>query len=358
MQALLAETNRALGNAVDRGLRGNMPPAEMVSKLQNDVFVFSACKTHIELKEVGAKLTDENGKIKSYQKFSLEVEAIHKQYDQNYLQAEYIFATSSAEMAAKWHQFAQDGDRYNLQYRTAQDDRVRDAHVKLAGTTLPVSDPFWDSYFPPNGWRCRCTTVQVLKDKYPVDNSTEAIKNADAATVQIDSKGRDRGEMFRFNPGKQQVIFPPNHPYYKVKQAINNIISGLQQSSMSKEKAIEDLTSWVKMNLPPKKLGKFTARRFEIPRHDLNKPIIVNSTFYNEIISKYKDDPQYAYKLELGKKAHVFIRSAEYQYDEKPKHSKANAFKVYHHTYEGTKLELKCKVVDDGIFLYYMRILK
>lgn len=28
-------------------------------------------------------------------------------------------------------------------------------------------DPFGDEYFPPNGWNCRCTVVQVLKEKYP-----------------------------------------------------------------------------------------------------------------------------------------------------------------------------------------------
>ena len=227
MQALIGETNRVLGLAVDHGLRDNLPPAEMISKLRNDVFVFSACKTHIQLKEVGSKLVDENGKINGYQKFSQEVSAIHKAYNKNYLQAEYIFATSSAEMAAKWSRFEKDGDRYNLQYRTAQDNRVRDAHAKLAGTTLPVSDPFWDSYCPPNGWRCRCTAVQVLKEKYPESNSTDSIKTADKETTQIDSKGRDRNAMFRFNPGKQQVIFPPNHPYYKVKQAIGNVMSSL-----------------------------------------------------------------------------------------------------------------------------------
>jgi hypothetical protein len=130
-------------------------------------------------------------------------------------------------MAAKWNDLEKDGDRYNLQYRTAGDSKVRDAHARLRGTTLPAKDPFWDSYYPPNGWRCRCTAVQVMKEKYPVDNSTEAIKKADAATIELDSKGRDRNAMFRFNPGKQQVIFPPDHPYYKVKQAIGNVISSL-----------------------------------------------------------------------------------------------------------------------------------
>jgi SPP1 gp7 family putative phage head morphogenesis protein len=237
IKALIAETNRVLTKAVDHGLKDNLPEAEMIAKLKNDVFVFSTCKTHIQLKEVSSLLTDESGKIKGYDKFSQDVTALGKLYNDNYLQAEYIFATSSAEMAAKWNRFEKDGDRYNLQYRTARDTKVRDTHAKLADTTLPVGDPFWDSYFPPNGWRCRCTTVQVLKDKYPASNSVEAIKKAETATTQIDSKGRNRAEMFRFNPGKQKVIFPPNHPYYKVQQAIGNVIGSLPSP---KAKLIEE----------------------------------------------------------------------------------------------------------------------
>ena len=355
---LVNETHRVIGNAVDKGLRDNMPPAEMVSKLQNDTFVFSACKTHIELKEVSLKLIDGNGKIQSFQKFSQYVMDIHKQYNENYLQAEYIFATSSAEMAAKWVDVEKDGDRYNLQYRTAQDDRVRDAHRAIAGTTLPASDPFWNSYYPPNGWRCRCNAVQVLKEKYPTDNSIDKIKLADGATTQIDSKGRDRNAMFMYNPGKQQVIFPPKHPYYKVQQGIHDIISGLMQNSVSKETAKKDLIAWCKENLPKTQIGKFTARRFEITREDLETPVIVNSNFYNEIISKYKSDKNYSLKLDLSKKAHHFIRLADFKFNEEPKHVHANTFKVYHYNHEEIKLELKCKVVNDGIFLYYMRILK
>lgn len=234
---LLNETNRVLLKAVDKVIADNRPPAEMVEKLRNDVFVFSACKTHIELKELSSKLVTDDGKITSWNSFLKEATTLYKTYNENYLQAEYIFASSSAEMAARWVDVSKDGDRYNLQYRTAGDDRVRDAHDKLRGTTLPASDPFWDSYYPPNGWRCRCTAVQVLKEKYPVDNSAEKIRLADSETTQIDSKGRDRGAMFRFNPGKQQVIFPPNHPYYKVKQGIGNVISSLPSP---KSKMIEE----------------------------------------------------------------------------------------------------------------------
>lgn len=234
---LLKETNRVLNMAVDKGLKDNRPPQVMMDKLRDDVFVFSACKTHVELKELGSRLITPDGKVSSWNRFLSEATALHGKYNEDYLQAEYIFATSSAEMAARWDDVSKDGERYNLQYRTAGDDRVRDAHDRLRGTTLPASDPFWDSYYPPNGWRCRCTAVQVLKEKYPVDNSAEKIKIADAATTQIDSKGRDRGAMFRFNPGKQQVIFPPKHPYYKVKESLGSIIGSLPSP---KAKLIEE----------------------------------------------------------------------------------------------------------------------
>ena len=54
-------------------------------------------------------------------------------------------------MAAKWENYAEDGDDYLLQYRTAGDDKVRPEHAELNGVTLPQSDSFWDTYYPPNG---------------------------------------------------------------------------------------------------------------------------------------------------------------------------------------------------------------
>lgn len=216
---LITETNRVLGIAVDGKLADNMPPREMVDSLRHDVFVFSACKTHVQLKELSGYLLGEDGKPSSWSEFRSAAKGIYQTYNESYLEAEYVFATSSAQMAAKWADVSKDGDRYNLQYRTAADDRVRNSHRIMHGTTLPSGDDFWNSYYPPNGWRCRCTVIQVIKDKYPQSNSQEKIIEADQATTELDSQGRDRNAMFRFNPGKQKVIFPPNHPYYKVKEA-------------------------------------------------------------------------------------------------------------------------------------------
>ncbi len=92
-------------------------------------------------------------------------------------------------------------------YRTQHDDKVRPEHAALDGVTLPPSDPFWESYYPPNGWNCRCTVAQVRKTKYPTTDPAEAYARGEEA-LQRDTRG-----IFRFNPGKQGKTFPDYNPY-------------------------------------------------------------------------------------------------------------------------------------------------
>ena len=115
----------------------------MRRRLTDSDYIFSGIKTFHELNEAFPSLLDENGVRKPFERFLNDVQSIDKTYNQHYLRAEYNFAHASASMAAKWEQIAGDGDRYNLQYRTAGDDHVRPEHAALAGVTLPPSDPFW-----------------------------------------------------------------------------------------------------------------------------------------------------------------------------------------------------------------------
>lgn len=147
----------------------------MRKRLQRSDYIFSGMKTFHELNEAFPSLLDENGNRKSFEQFLNDVQSIDSTYNRNYLRAEYNFVQASAQMAAKWESFMQDGDRYNLQYRTAGDDKVRPEHAALDRITLPITDPFWEEYYPPNGWNCRCTVVQVRKSKYPVTPHDEAM---------------------------------------------------------------------------------------------------------------------------------------------------------------------------------------
>jgi len=179
-------------------------PAALLQKLQSDVFVFSGMKTYTQLKEASLLLLDENKQIKPYHQFEQDILKIDNTYNRNYLQAEYQHATSAAQSASQWNDYMQDGNRYNLQIRTAGDDRVRESHAVLNGITLPAQHEFWKTHWTPFDWRCRCNIVQVLRDDY---NESD-IGIAHAAAQQAIP------EMFRYNPGREGVIFPKKHPYY------------------------------------------------------------------------------------------------------------------------------------------------
>lgn len=179
----------------------------MRQRLQRSNYIFSGIKTFHELNEAFPSLVDENGDRKSFERFLNDVRKIDKTYNEHYLRAEYNFIHSSAQMASKWEQYAEDGDRYNLQYRTAGDSKVRPEHAALNGVTLPMSDPFWAEYYPPNGWNCRCSVVQVRRSKYATTPHDEAMALGEEA-LQRDSKG-----IFHFNPGKEQKSVPDYNPY-------------------------------------------------------------------------------------------------------------------------------------------------
>lgn len=214
VKPLIDETYKAFSEAVDYGLRDNEIPTAMRLYLQDNVFVFSGFKAHTELRQASALLRDASGQIKPFNRFLTDIQKIDKDYNKTYLQAEYNFAVASSQAAARWQEIAEDGDDFLLQYRTAKDERVREQHRILDGITLPPSDKFWDEFFPPNGWNCRCSAVQVNPKRYPESNSEEAIQRGRAATYQPNAKGQNKAQIFRFNSGKQKVVFPPKHPYY------------------------------------------------------------------------------------------------------------------------------------------------
>lgn len=194
-------------SVLDRNLQRLEMSDLMRQRLTRSNYIFSGIKTFHELNEAFPSLLDENGNKKTFERFLNDVRKIDETYNSNYLRAEYNFVQASAEMAAKWEKFMEDGDHYYLQYRTQHDDKVRPEHASLDRVTLPPSDTFWESYYPPNGWNCRCTVVQVLKRKYEPTPHDEAMSLGEEA-LQTDKKG-----IFHFNSGKEQKTFPDYNPY-------------------------------------------------------------------------------------------------------------------------------------------------
>ena len=206
----------------------------MRQQLSRSNYVFSGLKTFHELNEAFPSLLDENGNRKTFERFLKDVQKIHETYNRNYLRAEYNFVHASARMAARWEEFARDGDDYLLQYRTAGDGKVRPEHAALNGVTLPTSDTFWDEYYPPNGWNCRCTAVQVRKGKYPETPREQAIERGKEALAG-DKKG-----MFRFNPGKQRKAVPDYNPYTTSRCRDCDIAKGKDRANEGKGKLAKE----------------------------------------------------------------------------------------------------------------------
>lgn len=207
VRRLIQATADIYREALDSPTIGYEMPPLMRKKLEEDIFVFSGFKTYHQLKEASLLLRDEAGGLKPFYKFYQDVTSIKEKYNRHWLRAEYNFATASAEMAAQWAAYEEVKGTTYLQYRTALDDRVRAEHAALEGVTLPQDDPFWDTAFPPNGWNCRCHVIPVPQEGHTTSNS-------EAARLSFRQLTEGRDSIFRFNPGKEAVLFPPHHPYY------------------------------------------------------------------------------------------------------------------------------------------------
>ena len=221
-------------------------PEEMRAYLEKDVFIFSGLKTHTQLTEARSKLKDEEGNIRPYYQFEQEILKLNNTYNRNYLEAEYQFAVQSAQSAANWANLQEDTSRYWLEYRTAGDERVRQSHAALAGICLPKDDAFWTEYYPPNGWRCRCTAVEVLARENTKSNPETAKKAGEEATTQIGKSGNNKLAMFRFNPGQEKKVFPPNNTYTQVVGAeqVQQVLNNIQQRQTPELRNIADLNSF------------------------------------------------------------------------------------------------------------------
>lgn len=110
---------------------------------------------------------------------------------------------TSSQIAFNAAQYQQDQDDedniiWGYTYVTMRDERVRPEHEELDGITLPKDDPFWDDFWPPNGWNCRCQVVSILNPQ------TSKGKDPTADQTDKDDLPEDLApdDGFDFNPGK------------------------------------------------------------------------------------------------------------------------------------------------------------
>lgn len=188
------------GKNID-GMLMNTPDYKMLYALRENVYIFSGAKTYQETRAISSLLT-EDGAISSFGDFKKKATGIFNDYNKNYLTAEYNSAIAQSRSASQWMDIEEDKDVLPyLKYRTAHDGRVRPEHAQLDGIVKEVDDKFWDSYMPPNGWNCRCSVIQLEKGKV-----------TDTKSLVVDNVP----DIFKFNAGKERIVYSPKHPYFSV----------------------------------------------------------------------------------------------------------------------------------------------
>ena len=350
---------------------------KMRERLTRSNYIFSGIKTFHELNEAFPSLIDEDGNRKPFERFLNDVRKIDETYNANYLHAEYNFVQASAEMAAKWEQYSEDGDRYLLQYRTAHDDKVRPEHAALDRITLPMSDPFWESYYPPNGWNCRCTVVQVRRGKYEETPHNEAMSRGEEVL------NGEKLSIFRFNSGKQGKTMPDYNPYtikrcndcdvakgggIKLNFVPENELCAAcrlihqQQAQRNNQRLQRDefnnvrqlAVDWANNNLHETIINGSRCKR-TIMQTDDGHSIGVGKQFFTETAAKAMRDPEVTHLLKTATEFEKWLPKATRIRTEEGRHH-GYGFSVYQVIYQGRTIEFKCKMTM-GELLYTMKFI-
>ena len=180
------------------------PNYNFLNDINRNLYRFAGAKTFQELSTFNDMLKGEDGKVVPFSEFRSKIEeyrtaalGIDEQYNRNWLYSEYQNAVNSGLGAKRWDEFQQMADIFpNLEYRTAGDSQVRPEHAILNGVIKPINDPFWDIYYPPNDWGCRCRARPTADG--PTDKTPE---------IEIP-------DLFRNNVGKTGEVFKEDHPYF------------------------------------------------------------------------------------------------------------------------------------------------
>lgn len=136
-----------------------------------------------------------------------------------------------AHAAGRWVKIQRTKDSFPfLRYTAVMDDRTRPEHAGWHGTILPVDDPWWDTHYPPCGWNCRCTVMQLdqaMMDERgwqhghnggpPLEDAIVTYTNPRTGEVSELPAGIDPG--FAYNVGKAALdglapppLLPPELP--------------------------------------------------------------------------------------------------------------------------------------------------
>ncbi len=241
-----------------------------------------------------------------------------------------------------------------------------------------VDSDFWDKYYPPNGWGCRCTVVAV-----PKDDPDFPVRDAQGSTIN----GKEvfptpAYEIFKTNTAKDRKVFPDKHPYMpkgcgnckfkggkmtlsgydpaKTECQVCNVCRALYSNrannhvdSQTKKQIRAAVTQYPDKHFPLVTEGGDTFRQIEISKDGLT--LKVRKRFFKETISKSIRGSQFVAEMECLTNLDQWIYNATYNRIEHGIDHDCE-FIVYDAFWHGYAIEFKAMVTSVGYLVYTMRI--
>lgn len=173
------------------------------------------------------------------EEFTSEAKALVNKHNQQWMNTELRFCSTSISSAQDYQTYLEDVDIYpNLKYRTMKDEDVRQSHAENEGIVKPVNE--WKS-LPPYEHGCRCWLEQTTEEP-TVDRNLKGIK-------------------FHNNPVNSGDIFSREQSYFKKIDSGDKKAKGL----------IRDNTELMKQHMPYNR--KIKVGDNEVLVNDFHDPI-------------------------------------------------------------------------------------
>ncbi len=243
----------------------------------------------------------EKNQIRSFDDFKKLAAAKGKDFNENWLQAEYNLSVSVGQNSAAYHRFMSEKDTVTsyVQYQTAGDSKVRKEHDKLDGAIFNLSDKEAMKFWPPNGYGCRCEMIQYNRTPRP----DQVMSGSTAMQMMDDENGTFSKSQFAINRGDLKEVFTKKQFYSDIK--------GLPAK-------LNDMT-FEKYDLP-----KWNSFKSDLKKISIDKTITEDNvkelfkTVDNEKFMRYKD--YFDRKVILSEKTFKSHTKGKYTTDKEIRH--------------------------------------
>lgn len=107
-------------------------------------------------------------------------------------------------------------DRPYWQYSAVNDSRTRPTHWAMNGKIYHADHPFWDTWYPPNGFNCRCGVITLSQDDIDSEGLTVETEDPTGGLIEpVDPATGNKmparplmpDQGFDHNPGKDWLAF-------------------------------------------------------------------------------------------------------------------------------------------------------